>query len=227
MPRPIKCRKVCHFPDILEFRPSNENGGRGEEDEKEVILLTVDEYETIRLIDKEGYSQEQCAGFMQIARTTVQRIYEIARKKVADAIIDGHPLRIEGGDFQICDGKSSKCGLGGCYKQEFYQKYATEKGEGIMRVAVTYENGQIFQHFGHTAEFKVYDVEDGKVILSLIHISCGGNVIYEDCLWADRIFFYDADTDWTLYGTGRFQDTFYSESCRSGHKLSLIHISHE
>ena len=48
--------------------------------------------------------------------------------------------------------------------------------------------------------------------------SCGGNVIYEDCLWADRIFFYDADTDWTLYGTGRFKDTFYSESCRSGHK---------
>ena len=42
MPRPIKCRKVCHFPDILEFRPSNKNGRRGEEDEKEVILLTVD-----------------------------------------------------------------------------------------------------------------------------------------------------------------------------------------
>lgn len=137
MPRPIKCRKVCHFPDILEFRPSNEKGGRGEGGEKEAVLLTVDEYETIRLIDKEGYSQEQCAGFMQIARTTVQRIYEIARKKVADAIVDGHPLRIEGGDFRICDGKSSKCGLGGCYKQEFYQKYATEKGEGIMRVAVT------------------------------------------------------------------------------------------
>ena len=105
MPRPIKCRKVCHFPDILEFRPSNEKGGRGEGGEKEAVLLTVDEYETIRLIDKEGYSQEQCAGFMQIARTTVQRIYEIARKKVADAIVDGHPLRIEGGDFRICDGK--------------------------------------------------------------------------------------------------------------------------
>ena len=47
--------------------------------------------------------------------------FEVTPKKVADAIIDGHPLRIEGGDFQICDGKSSKCGLGGCYKQEFYQ----------------------------------------------------------------------------------------------------------
>ena len=54
MPRPIKCRKVCHFPDILEFRPSNEKGGRGEGGEKEAVLLTVDEYETIRLIDKEG-----------------------------------------------------------------------------------------------------------------------------------------------------------------------------
>ncbi len=103
MPRPIKCRKVCHFPDILEFRPSNKNGRRGEEDE-EVILLTVDEYETIRLVQKKGTGLRS-AGFMQIARTTVQRIYEIARNKVADAIIDGHPLRIEGGDFRICDGK--------------------------------------------------------------------------------------------------------------------------
>ena len=130
------------------------------------IILTVDEYETIRLLDKKGYSQEQCAVSMQIARTTVQRIYEIARKKIADALIDGHPLRIEGGDFRICDGQSSDCNLGGCYKQELYQKYAVEKGEGIMRIAVTYENGQIFQHFGHTETFKIYDVEEGKVVHS-------------------------------------------------------------
>lgn len=37
-----------------------------------------------------------------------------------------------------------------------------------MRVAVTYENGQIFQHFGHTQEFKLYDIEDGKVISSVV-----------------------------------------------------------
>ena len=37
------------------------------------------------------------------------------------------------------------------------------KGEKIMRIAVTYENGQIFQHFGHTEEFKLYDIEDGKI----------------------------------------------------------------
>ena len=77
----------------------------GDYEKKTPIVLTVDEYETIRLLDKKGYSQEQCAESMQIARTTVQRIYEIARKKIADALIDGHPLRIEGGDFRICDGQ--------------------------------------------------------------------------------------------------------------------------
>ena len=141
MPRPVKCRKVCHFPQILEFLPADNT------EKKTPIVLTVDEYETIRLLDKKGYSQEQCAASMQVARTTVQRIYEIARKKIADALIDGHPLRIEGGDFRICDGQSSNCSFGGCYKQEIYKKYAEEKGEGIMRIAVTYENGQIFQHF--------------------------------------------------------------------------------
>ena len=116
MPRPVKCRKVCHFPNVLEFLPADNA------EKKVPIVLTVDEYETIRLLDKKGYSQEQCAVSMQIARTTVQRIYEIARKKIADALIDGHPLRIEGGDFRICDGQSSNCSFGGCYKQEIYKK---------------------------------------------------------------------------------------------------------
>ena len=158
MPRPVKCRKVCHFPNVLEFFPADDT------EKKVPIVLTVDEYETIRLLDKKGYSQEQCAESMQIARTTVQRIYEIARKKIADALIDGHPLRIEGGDFRICDGQSSNCSLGGCYKQEIYQKYAAEKGEGIMRIAVTYENGQIFQHFGHSESFKIYETEGNNIV---------------------------------------------------------------
>ena len=121
MPRPVKCRKVCHFPNVLEFLPADDT------EKKMPIVLTVDEYETIRLLDKKGYSQEQCADSMKIARTTVQRIYEIARKKIADALIDGHPLKIEGGDFIICDGQSSDCSFGGCYKHEIYQKYAVEK----------------------------------------------------------------------------------------------------
>jgi len=39
------------------------------------------------------------------------------------------------------------------------------KERNHMKIAVTYENGQVFQHFGHTEQFKVYDVEDGKLFL--------------------------------------------------------------
>ena len=159
MPRRVKCRKVCHYPQTLEFLPQNNNA------EQEPIILTVDEYETIRLIDRRGMSQEQCAAFMQIARTTVQRIYETARKKLANFVVEGRPLRIEGGDFRLCNGSSTGCGCVDCFKQKLYEKYK-EKGEDIMRIAVTYANGEIFQHFGHTEEFKVYDVQDGKVVAS-------------------------------------------------------------
>ena len=103
---------------------------------------------------------------MQVARTTVQQIYAGARKKLADVLVDGLPLRIEGGDYQLCNGSNRACGCTNCYKQKFNQQYAKPKGEHIMRIAVTYENGEIFQHFGHTEQFKVYDVENGKIVSS-------------------------------------------------------------
>lgn len=64
--------------------------------------MSVEEYETIRLIDKEGLMQEECADRMDVARTTVQRIYISARKKLADAVVDGKVLKIEGGTFKLC-----------------------------------------------------------------------------------------------------------------------------
>ena len=108
MPRPKKCRKVCHLPHEKEFIPANGCNGRP------FIVMTVDEYETIRLIDKEGFSQEECGDYMHIARTTVQQIYTNARKKLAETLVEGLPLRIEGGDYQLCDGKEHSCGCGGC-----------------------------------------------------------------------------------------------------------------
>ena len=88
MPRPTKCRKVCHFPKVLEFLPAHADIGQPR------IFLTLDEYEAIRLIDKEGLSQEACGEWMQVARTTVQKIYESARKKLAEALVEGAPLCI-------------------------------------------------------------------------------------------------------------------------------------
>ena len=112
MPRPRKSRKVCHYPQSLSFCPTEAG------EEKTPIILTVDEYETIRLIDKEGFSQEECGDYMHIARTTVQQIYTNARKKLAETLVEGLPLRIEGGDYQLCDGKEHSCGCGGCQKHK-------------------------------------------------------------------------------------------------------------
>lgn len=109
MPRPKKCRKVCRLPHTAEFRPVNSRSHK-------FVVLTVDEYETVRLIDKEGFSQEQCGEYMQIARTTVQQIYASARHKLALALVEGMAIKIHGGDYELCDGKESHCGCGGCHR---------------------------------------------------------------------------------------------------------------
>ncbi len=110
MPRPRKCRKVCHLPETAEFVPAHGN------DRDDAVVMTVDEYETIRLIDREGFSQEECGQYMHIARTTVQQIYNTARKKIAQALVEGRALKIEGGDYRLCDGREQFCGCGGCQK---------------------------------------------------------------------------------------------------------------
>ena len=168
MPRPRKCRKVCCLPNNDGFVPVR--GG----EELTPIVLNVDEYESIRLIDREGFSQEQCGEYMRIARTTVQQIYAAARKKLADALVEGLPLRIEGGDFTLCSGNSAAYGCRNCYQQKIHPMHEKPKGDNIMRIAVTYENGEIFQHFGHTEQFKIYDVEDGKIISSKV-VDAGGS----------------------------------------------------
>lgn len=104
MVRPKKRRRVCSVPDYETFGPLN-----GIDDNKETILLTVEEYEVIRLIDLEGLEQGQCAERMNVARSTVQRMYVDARKKVADSLVNGKILKIEGGDYVVCNINCEKC----------------------------------------------------------------------------------------------------------------------
>lgn len=110
MPRPRKWRKVCCLPESNRFGPLNVTISP-----EQVIVMTVDEYEAIRLIDLEGFTQEECAEQMKIARTTVQRIYTDARKKLANSLVRGRMLRIEGGDYRLCEGHEKACGCGGCH----------------------------------------------------------------------------------------------------------------
>lgn len=126
MPRPKKCRKVCCLPPINEFVPLREDGKF-----REAVVMTVDEYETVRLIDHEGFSQEECSGYMNIARTTVQQIYDSARKKVAHALVDGLPLKIEGGDYRLCDGEERYCGCGGCRRHRRACMEQTQEEEDL------------------------------------------------------------------------------------------------
>ena len=90
-----KPREVFSLPQNWGFRPISNYEG------KPIVVLTVDEYETIRLVDKEGISQEECGAYMNISRATVQRIYVAARRKIAQSLVEGLPLQIEGGDYRL------------------------------------------------------------------------------------------------------------------------------
>ena len=77
MSRPIRCRRIERLPVFRSFSPDDVAA-------EEQVGMTVDEFETIRLLDNEGLTQEACAARMNIARTTVTAIYDSARKKLAD-----------------------------------------------------------------------------------------------------------------------------------------------
>lgn len=157
MARPRRCRRVCMEPEYISFGPD----GTAQSGQ---LVMSVDEYEVIRLVDLEGKTHGECAKQMDISRTTVTEIYESARKKLAECLVSGYRLEISGGSYIVCEGAAKACCGAACrlgHKDKLPVGMAEEKGEETMRIAVTYENGQIFQHFGHTAQFKIYDVEDG------------------------------------------------------------------
>ena len=116
MPRPCKRRRVCALPELPNFGPVGAGPVR------QSVPMTVDEFETIRLIDLEGLTQEACAGQMEVSRATVQAIYGSARQKLAQALVQGRELVIGGGDFVLCTGEGQGCGCGHCHKKRGHHK---------------------------------------------------------------------------------------------------------
>lgn len=96
MPRPTKWRRVTFLPQVTYFKPAG-LPLRTLED----VALSVEEAEAVRLKDLEGLEQEACAQRMQVSRPTFHRILASARRKVADALINGKALRIQGGNFAL------------------------------------------------------------------------------------------------------------------------------
>ncbi len=123
MPRHRKCRRICSLPETEGFQPIRDSDAFHDN-----VILNIDEYEVIRLIDLEKLTQEQCAIQMAVSRTTVTNIYEEARFKIADALIHAKKLVVGGGEFILCEHKEVCCGKGcehNCFIEE--KKYCDKE----------------------------------------------------------------------------------------------------
>lgn len=135
MPRPVSERRVRGGIAVALFKPAGIPARAIEE-----VVLGLDGAEAIRLADLEGLYQEAAARRMGVSRQTFGRILEEAHRVVADALINGKALRIEGGQI---------------VEQE--EKHMHDK------VAVPTRGGMVDEHFGHCEYFTVYSIADGKV----------------------------------------------------------------
>ena len=103
MARPVKVRRVCEEPKYTRFVPAGAECS-------EPVFLTTEEYEVIRHVDHQKMTHEECATQMGISRSTVTEIYESARTKIADALVNGKELCVEGGNYRVCGGgECSNC----------------------------------------------------------------------------------------------------------------------
>jgi len=89
-------RRVASIPQVTYFKPAGVPARILEE-----VRLSVEEAEALRLKDIEGLGQEECAGKMNISRPTFHRVLGAARSKLADALLNGKAIRIEGGNFEM------------------------------------------------------------------------------------------------------------------------------
>ncbi|MEW6748531.1 MAG: DUF134 domain-containing protein [Candidatus Micrarchaeota archaeon] len=96
MPRPRKCRRVSEEPGITYFKPAGVPLRELSE-----TRITVDELEALKLVDMSGMGQVDAAEKMRISQPTLNRLLGAARKKVAEALVGGQAIRIEGGDYYL------------------------------------------------------------------------------------------------------------------------------
>jgi uncharacterized protein len=100
MARPVKSRSVSFMIGSSYFKPEGVPFKCLEE-----VRLSVEEAETIRLKDLDGLEQEEGAVKMKVSRATFQRVLVSARRKIADALLNGKAVRIEGGHFEMSPGR--------------------------------------------------------------------------------------------------------------------------
>jgi len=135
VPRPISERLVRGCPRSKAFKPAGIPLR-----ELDTVTITLDELEAVRLADLEGLYQEAAAVQMGVSRQTFGRIIETARLKIADVLVNGKALEIDGGIVQMTDGTMNE-----------------------YRIAVPAKDGQVDQHFGACRVFMIFDVKNGVI----------------------------------------------------------------
>ncbi len=119
MARPKNCRDIGDSPGATYYKPKGVPYSSLDE-----VVITLDEFEAIRLADHDGLYQQDASERMGISRQTFGRIIDSAHGKIADALINGKALRIEGGDVRQRGVLSAKCML--CDKTFSYNVSAGE-----------------------------------------------------------------------------------------------------
>ena len=104
MGRPTCYRRIAGKPIAALFNPAGIPAR-----DMEGVVMTLDEFEALRLADLEGLYQEQAAKRMGVSRPTFGRILESAHRKVAEALVRGAALRIEGGAVVESGGGPRRC----------------------------------------------------------------------------------------------------------------------
>ena len=107
MPRPRRIRRIFFEPNTNYFKPAGIPLAHLQE-----VIITRDEFESIRLVDYEGIEQAEAGKKMKISQPTFSRILKSARKKVSEALVNAHAIKIEGGNFQMVQPRGFGRGMG-------------------------------------------------------------------------------------------------------------------
>jgi predicted DNA-binding protein (UPF0251 family)/predicted Fe-Mo cluster-binding NifX family protein len=164
MPRPQFRRNIGFLPSVTYFKPAGVRMAELEE-----VVIPHDEVEAIRLKDLLGLPQEEAAKQMNISQPTFHRLLLSAHGKMADAVVNGKALRIEGGNVTVDANNIPPCGWRQrCrhgWKQGIEQRgksVLTQQG-GTMKIAVTSVDGtlegKVDERFGRSRKIIIYDPE--------------------------------------------------------------------
>lgn len=139
------------------------------------MVLLIEEFESIKLCDYSGLRQEEAAIRMDISRPTFTRIYENARKKVAEAFVEGKALIIEGGNFRSDEGwyRCRRCRhviksretvteCDSCHSDQIKQLNIEDK---MMKIALPTSGNFVDDHFGHCEMFTVFSIDENNDVV--------------------------------------------------------------